>query len=125
MQFDNYEVRGLEPRPWGTKKQWGWRELIFKTLSSKKVSKEIYENKRFKVSVIFYLGKTQYGRTDLDNLAKPVLDTIFKVRYAQSRARKDGLTGALFDVDDDQVIELNLKKSQQDFLGIDIKIEYI
>jgi hypothetical protein len=48
-------------------------------------------------------------RADLDNLAKPVLDTLFKPRNAQVKIKK--YTGALFDnVDDDRVFTLTLSK---------------
>ena len=45
---------------------------------------------------------------NLDNLAKPVLDTLFESRNAQ--VQDQNLTGALFDVDDDRVFKLRLEK---------------
>lgn len=47
-------------------------------------------------------------RADLDNLAKPVLDTFFRSHYPQ--VKDPNLTGALFDVDDSRVFKLTLEK---------------
>ena len=53
---------------------------------------------------------TQIGRADLDNLAKPVLDTIFTIRNAQ--VRDPMFTGAAFSVDDNRVFSLGLEKRE-------------
>ena len=58
------------------------------------------------MEIIFYLKKDRLERNDLDNLAKPVLDTICKIRYA----KKKKLIGAIFDYDDDKVFQLILEK---------------
>ena len=62
---------------------------------------------------------------DLDNLAKPVLDTLFDSRNAQVQDKE--LTGALFDVDDDRVFQLIAAKKLvvgPDDEGIDITISW-
>jgi hypothetical protein len=55
--------------------------------------------------VVFYL---RADRADLDNLAKPVLDTLFRVSYPQVRDMT--LTATLFQVDDSRVCFLKLEK---------------
>jgi len=63
------------------------------------------------------------GRADLDNLAKPMLDTLFQTRNAQ--VKDLSLTGALFNVDDDRVFKLILEKrlvSTGAEEGVDIKV---
>jgi hypothetical protein len=62
---------------------------------------------------------------DLDNLAKPVLDTIFKSRHSQ--VKDPYLTGALFEVDDDQVIRLRLEKGEVTYTseeGVDVAVTW-
>ena len=64
-------------------------------------------------------------RADLDNLAKPVLDTLFRSRNAQ--VKDTSLTGALFDTDDDQVFKLVLEKrlvATDNDEGIDVTITW-
>ncbi len=72
---------------------------------------------RFSVDIIFFLtpGNTP-GGTELDNLAKPVLDTLF-------RARKQQPTGTLFDTHDTNVYKLTLEKrlvSTQEEEGVEV-----
>lgn len=63
----------------------------------------------FDVDITFQMSPSHIERSDLDNLAKPVLDTLFKIRYAQVSDRS--LTGVMFDnVDDDRVFSLRLRK---------------
>lgn len=116
-----FEVKG-EPSTWGTKKQWKWREKIKNEIEKKT---EVEKDIRFKVTINFKVNDT---KKDLDNLAKPVLDTLFKIRNPQSEAKNRKLYGALFDVDDDRVCELILKKEipkDGENEGAEIKIEEI
>jgi hypothetical protein len=65
------------------------------------------------------------GQADLDNLAKPQLDTLFLPRNVQ--VRDSSLTGALFDVDDDRVFRLNMEKrlvSTPADEGVDVTISW-
>jgi len=62
---------------------------------------------------------------DLDNLAKPILDTLFHPRHPQ--VKDMSLTGALFDVDDDRIFKLNLEKrlvTPDTEEGIDVTIAW-
>jgi hypothetical protein len=66
----------------------------------------------FSVTVRFrFSGNSVLSKGDLDNLAKPVLDTLFHNRYARRRKRQEfhELTGKLFrNVEDSRVYQLNL-----------------
>ena len=64
------------------------------------VSQDIH----FSVTLVFLMKPGSIERADLDNLAKPVLDTLFYSRNAQVQDKE--LTGAMFDVDDDRVFQL-------------------
>jgi len=62
---------------------------------------------------------------DLDNLAKPILDTLFHPRHPQ--VKDMSLIGALFDVDDDRIFKLNLEKrlvTPDTEEGIDVTIAW-
>lgn len=71
----------------------------------------------------FYLRVTIFKKVNLDNLAKPVLDTIFRPYDIQ--VKDETLTGALFELDNSLVNKLRLEKRQvatyQDE-GIDILV---
>jgi hypothetical protein len=80
---------------------------------------------RFTAALVFYLGASNFERADLDNLAKPVLDTVFLPRNAQVQDRS--LTGAIFQVDDDRVFQLALEKrvagtSAEE--GVDVSVDW-
>lgn len=66
------------------------------------------------------MNKKGIVKSDLDNLAKPILDTICKVNNPQTKDKT--LTGNLFDYDDNRVFELSLKKQERDEDGAIIKI---
>lgn len=104
----NFEVKG-EPVGYSNgEKEKRWRKDIYtecenniKTGKFKRIDKEI----KLKVEIAFYLTKERLLKNnDLDNLSKPVLDTICKVKS------KNYPTGALFTFDDDNVVELILHK---------------
>jgi len=67
----------------------------------------ISQSTRFSVEIVFLMMDSRLGPADLDNLAKPVLDTLFRSRHPQ---KDRSLTGALVDVDDDRVFKLLLEK---------------
>jgi hypothetical protein len=79
----------------------------------------------FTVWLTFHLTSARYRDSDLDNLAKPVLDTLFHARYAQ--ARVPYVTGVLFAVPDERVVKLVLEKRLADSLddqGVDIVVSW-
>jgi hypothetical protein len=79
----------------------------------------------FTVWLTFHLTSARYRDSDLDNLAKPVLDTLFHARYAQ--ARVPYVTGVLFAVPDERVVKLVLEKRLADSLddqGVNIVVSW-
>jgi hypothetical protein len=63
--------------------------------------------------------------SDLDNLAKPVLDTLFLARYSQ--VKDPLLAGALFRVDDCVVYRLSIEKclaTSSRGEGVDITVQW-
>jgi hypothetical protein len=79
----------------------------------------------FDVRLLFRMSRSNIDRADLDNLAKPVLDTVFLPRNTQVRDRS--LTGTLFAVDDDRVVSLHLEKhlvSSNAEEGVDVHITW-
>jgi len=73
------------------------------------------------MSVIFLFEGSMLA--DLDNLAKPVLDTIFRADHALH----EDITGALFDVDDQHVHRLSLEKrivNDAASQGVEIEISW-
>ncbi|HEY7358117.1 MAG TPA: hypothetical protein VH590_16670 [Ktedonobacterales bacterium] len=121
-----FALRGERPIPFAggaAEKQW-WQTLATKAqaVRASRSFSAPAASTRFALDVVFFLtpenGPGGVEGTDLDNLAKPVLDTLFK-------ARKQQPTGALFDLDDASVIKLTLEKrlvSTQQEEGIDITI---
>lgn len=101
-------VRGI-PKAWGNN-EWKWREAVAQEarLSPQNQARAITPTTRLDMVIIFNLLNDRVLRPDLDNLAKPVLDTLFRIRNAQ--VSDLSLTGALFDVDDDHVFRLTLEK---------------
>ena len=109
-QLPKISVRGRTPAPWGVKNQWEWRDcLTAQTWSIRSLvdQQQIQETSEFHVKVVFWMTEPHVKHADLDNLAKPVLDTLFLIRNAQCG---DSRTGALFDVDDNRVFELTAEK---------------
>ena len=101
-------VRGI-PKAWANN-EWEWRKAVAQEarLSRQNQAKTIASTTYLDMVIIFNLMKDRVLRPDLDNLAKPVLDTLFRIRNAQVSDKS--LTGALFDVDDDHVFRLLLEK---------------
>jgi hypothetical protein len=79
----------------------------------------------FEVTLVFFLSPARCQDTDLDNLAKPILDTIFLIDRPQT---KDGtLTGALVKRNDNAIRKLTLEKipvHEPAELGVDILVEW-
>ena len=117
------------PVPWGCN-EWEWRKRVFgKALDKRKEREDIppavAQGIHFSVTLVFRLKSGSIERADLDNLAKPVLDTLFKSRNAQGQGKE--LTGAMFDVDDDRVFHLMVEKKPvigPEDEGVDITISW-
>ena len=118
-------VRGTRPVPWGDNNQWEWRKALYNEARGHLSSVGSVSNEtKFHVSIIFFREKTP-KEPDIDNLAKPVLDTIFCSRHYQGPT--PSLAGALFNVDDEQVFRLELEKrlvSTRADEGVDITVKW-
>ena len=106
-----------------------WREVIANTAQlwrdQHTVPAGVNRNTIFIVRCVFFILANGIPRADLDNLAKPILDTLFRVDNPQ--VNDMALTGAMFDVDDRGVCHLNLEKRNvgtPENEGVDIKISW-
>ncbi len=103
-------IRGKKPIAW-LNNEWEWRGVLAeqgRKTREQSAHQEVSKTTHFSVEVVFLLNGTNIERVDLDNLAKPLLDTLFRPRRPQ--VKDLNLTGALFDVDDDRVYKLSLEK---------------
>jgi Holliday junction resolvase RusA-like endonuclease len=116
-------VRGVTPKVWGNRGI-EWRSAVALKARSVPRPDDIDSSSEFRVEAVFYT-LLPYGRSgDLDNLAKPVLDTLFHGSHIQGES---SLAGALFDVDDGQVTDLRLRKaivSSPKKEGVDLTIRW-
>ncbi len=122
-------VRGSKPSPWANgPAEVAWRAALASSARSQWPPgsiPEVSDGARFAVEIRFHLTGATAGRADLDNLAKPVLDTIFLPRNVQVKDRS--LTGAIFGVDDDRVYRLGLEKIEvpsEEGQGADIVVAW-
>ncbi|MFZ5555263.1 MAG: hypothetical protein ACOZDY_00845 [Pseudomonadota bacterium] len=77
------------------------------------------------MALTFHLCHPAVEHADLDNLAKPVLDTIFCARFAQAPSRD--VTGVLFDVDDARLYHLTVEKriaAAETDEGVDVTVDW-
>ena len=120
-------VRGMTPIPWGGGEM-PWRGKLAEEARLARVKSNVQVISiltHFAVDIVFLMRQPRIEGADLDNLAKPILDTLFRSRNAQ--VKDLSLTGALFDVDDDRVFKLTLEKklvSTSTEEGVDINISY-
>jgi double-stranded uracil-DNA glycosylase len=120
-------VRGARPVPWGTG-EWSWRAELAKAARQVIAVSPVPRpppDAAFTVLLTFYLSPARHSDSDLDNLAKPVLDTLFHARYVQ--ARVPDVTGVLFGVPDERVVKLVLEKRLAGFMddqGIDVVVAW-
>ena len=126
-QLPEISVQRKTPTPWGTKKQWEWRGCLAAQarVFRSHVDQQGIPEAKFHIKVVFRMTEAHIRHADLDNLAKPVLDTLFQSRNAQ--AQDKNLTGVLFDVDDDHVFKLRLEKRlvmTDEEEGVDVTIAW-
>jgi Holliday junction resolvase RusA-like endonuclease len=121
----NFSVNGRRPVPWGCD-EWEWRAAIAQ--EARKVASELPAvplNATFSVALVFRMRSERIEHADLDNLAKPVLDTIFLSRHSQ--VKDPSLAGAMFAMDDDRVFRLSVEKRSVRTViqeGVDITISW-
>ncbi len=111
--------------PWGSNTEEDKQRLLdWRTKIRSKVKAERENIKcnfdKFKITILFYMF-SKGNQPDIDNLAKPVLDTLFTDKHEKEKYPK----GALTDKDDNKVYELILKKQDcdKDAQRIEITIE--
>lgn len=127
MQANRIEisVRGTPPKPWATG-ELPWRQLVADACAEViDIDHEALSTvATFEVRLVFFLSPVRCQDTDLDNLAKPVLDTIFLIDRPQTEDRT--LTGALVKRNDNAIRKLTLEKRpvhESAELGVDIWVE--
>ncbi len=118
-------LRGTRPVPFGggtVEKDW-WQALAEKAqeVRANRPFPAIAPSAHFAVEMIFFMTPVNTpGGSELDNLAKPVLDTLFN-------ARKQQPTGTLLGHHDTNVFKLFLEKrlvSTQAEEGVDVTITW-
>lgn len=126
MNEANFRVRGHRPIPWGTNEE-SWRRAVADAARQFRDEGEVdagdVDDAQFAVDLRFRITDPDIERADLDNLAKPVLNTIFLSR--DSKIADTTLTGALFPADDDRVFRLHIEKrmvSSDAEEGVDVRI---
>lgn len=119
-------VRGMPPKPWATG-ELQWRRLVADSCAElTSIDHDALARvAAFEVTLTFFLSPARCQDTDLDNLAKPVLDTIFFIDRPQTQDRT--LTGALVKRNDNAIRKLTLDKRPVHAsaeLGVDILVEW-
>jgi hypothetical protein len=118
-------VNGHHPVPWGCN-EWEWRAAVAREArKAGEVLTPLPTTALFSVALVFRMRSDSIQHADLDNLAKPVLDTIFLSR--QSQVKDPTLAGALFRVDDDRVFKLSAEKRSVKTAadeGVDVSISW-
>ena len=105
-------IKGMRPRTFGDENYEGpWRNHIAEHVRQEREEGKIPESHsratkrdRFEVWMVFRLVRDSRPQ-DLDNLSKPVLDTLFCDSYSRKHVK-----GALYKVDDSQIWKLHLEK---------------
>lgn len=80
-----FSVNGMKPASYSTGSEMAWRRLISQKAATQRANlagtaddpRRAPEMGPFCVSLVFSLAKQDVDRCDLDNLIKPVIDTLF------------------------------------------------
>lgn len=104
-----FSIRGMAPKPWATG-ELPWRRLVAESCAElTSINHESLSMvAAYEVTLFFFLSPARCHDTDLDNLAEPVLDTIFLIDRPQTPERS--LTGALVKRNDNAIRRLTLEK---------------
>jgi len=90
-------------------RMWNWQRFVVQETRAKYDKSHMHGillDTIFAVAIVFRLTPANVRRIDLDNLAKPMLDALFRPNYQIPVDRG----GALFDVDDANVFKLTVEK---------------
>ncbi len=103
-------VVGRTPLGGGSSSRRQWREAIRQAAIAVAVAPDPHEvppRAPISVAVVFRIAQPRFASSDLDNLVKPVLDTLFRSRDEQLDPT---LTAALLPVDDAAINRLVVEK---------------
>ena len=120
-----FTVRGHKPKAYSTYEE-EWKTQLATSAREAAMSAGIalpQTEVPVYVQAVFYLLEETLMRTDVDNLAKPLLDVLFRA----SPRRPDSQTGALFPFDDRFVTRLSLEKlraADDSAQGCDVSVEW-
>jgi hypothetical protein len=104
------EVRGVSPVGGGSSARWAWRRAIAqqaRRIRSEYRLGEVSPDAGFELEIVFFLLPARARHADVDNLARPVLNTLFDSRDEQADRT---LTATLFEAEDAQIHRLILEK---------------
>ena len=103
-------VVGRTPLGGGSSSRRQWRDALRQAaIAVAPDPREVPERAPVSVDVIFRIAEPRFASSDLDNLVKPVLDTLFRSRDEQLDPT---LTAALLPVDDAAINRLVVEKQQ-------------
>ena len=125
MPAFDFRVRGHKPKAYSTYEEMWKTQLAVAARESALAAGVTLPRIEtpIRVSAVFYLLDSTLMRTDVDNLAKPLLDVLFQT----SAQRPESQTGALFPFDDRFVTHLSLEKrraADDTEQGCDIIVEW-
>jgi Holliday junction resolvase RusA-like endonuclease len=107
-----------------------WRKFLVREITSRYAKiRDLASTVQLTVDIIFVFTKQNAKGVDLDNLAKPVLDTLFKPRKNKDKQPDYDISSALFEIEDSTIFDLRLRKvglavEKQIGEGIDILITW-
>ena len=105
-------VAGRTPLGGGSSSRREWREAIRDAaVTAASDPPDVPADAPLSVDVVFRITEPRFGSSDLDNLVKPVLDTLFRSRDEQL---DPSLTAALLPVDDSAIQRLSVEKHVAD-----------
>jgi Holliday junction resolvase RusA-like endonuclease len=105
-------VVGRTPLGGGSSSRRQWREAIRQAaVAVAPDPREVPPGAALRIDVVFRIAGPRFDSSDLDNLVKPVLDTLFRSRDEQLDPT---LTAALLPVDDAAIHRLVVEKQQAD-----------
>lgn len=121
------KVRGVSPVGGGSSARWAWRRAIAQQargIRSEHRLGAVSPHAAFEFESDFLLLPIRARDADVDNLARPVLNTLFDSRDEQADRT---LTATLFDAEDAQIHRLILEKrvvTDSAEEGIDVTVRW-
>ncbi len=126
-------IRGKRPiadNLYSKKQVLEWRKFLVREITSQytKIT-DIPSTARLTVDIIFVFTRQNAEGVDLDNLAKPVLNTLFKPRKNKDKQPDYDISTAMFEIEDSTIFDLRLRKvgftvEKEKEEGIDVLITW-